>query len=58
MSIILLLARPFDEALSLVKNIAAPMIVANTIGAAMFIRILQDRRAIFENIPVLSPLKH
>ncbi|SUC18163.1 two-component system sensor kinase [Proteus mirabilis] len=48
MSIILLLARPFDEALSLVKNIAAPMIVANTIGAAMFIRILQDRRAIFE----------
>ncbi|CRL64174.1 sensor histidine kinase [Proteus penneri] len=48
MSIILLLARPFNEALALVKDIAAPMIVANTIGAAMFIRILQDRRAIFE----------
>lgn len=48
MAIILLLARPFDEAVSLVKNIATPMIVANTIGAAMFIRILLDRRAIFE----------
>ncbi len=48
MSIILLLARPFDEALSLVKILPLPMIVANTIGAAMFIRILQDRRAIFE----------
>ncbi|MEQ4924121.1 sensor histidine kinase [Proteus hauseri] len=48
MSIILLLARPFNEALALVKDIAAPMIVANTVGAAMFIRILQDRRAIFE----------
>ncbi|MGJ7046637.1 LytS/YhcK type 5TM receptor domain-containing protein [Morganella morganii] len=48
MAIILLLARPFNEALNLVKDIAAPMIIANTIGAAMFIRILLDRRAIFE----------
>lgn len=48
MLIILLLARPFDEALKLVKNIAAPMVIANTIGAAMFIRILLDRRAIVE----------
>ncbi|MFB9997746.1 Probable sensor-like histidine kinase YehU [Providencia rustigianii] len=48
MLIILLIARPFDEAYELVKNIAAPMIIANTIGAAMFIRILLDRRAIVE----------
>ncbi len=48
MLIILLLAKPFDEALELVKNIAAPMVIANTIGAAMFIRILLDRRAIVE----------
>ncbi|AXG44726.1 sensor histidine kinase [Photorhabdus laumondii subsp. laumondii] len=48
MGILLLLARPYSEALALVKNIAAPMIVTNSIGSAMFIRILLDRRAIFE----------
>lgn len=58
MSIILLLARPFNEALALVKDIAAPMIVANTIGAAMFIRILQDRRAIFEKYTSAFSAQH
>ncbi|WP_036770386.1 sensor histidine kinase [Photorhabdus australis] len=48
MGILLLLARPYSEALALVKNIAVPMIVTNSIGSAMFIRILLDRRAIFE----------
>ncbi|WP_434526074.1 LytS/YhcK type 5TM receptor domain-containing protein [Photorhabdus asymbiotica] len=48
MGILLLLARPYSEALALVKNIASPMIVTNSIGSAMFIRILLDRRAIFE----------
>nr|WP_314264095.1 sensor histidine kinase [uncultured Moellerella sp.] len=48
MLIILLLARPFDEALELVQNIAVPMVIANSIGAAMFIRILLDRRAIVD----------
>ncbi|WP_114193335.1 sensor histidine kinase [Edaphovirga cremea] len=48
MGIILLVARPFQEALHLVKSIAAPMIVTNSIGAAMFMRILLDRRAMFE----------
>ncbi|WP_350305790.1 sensor histidine kinase [Photorhabdus viridis] len=48
MGILLLLARPYSEALALVKNIASPMIVTNSIGSAMFMRILLDRRAIFE----------
>ncbi|MDC9597023.1 sensor histidine kinase [Xenorhabdus anantnagensis] len=48
MGIILLLTNPFGDALNLVKDIAAPMIIANSVGAAMFIRILLDRRAIFE----------
>jgi len=48
MAIILLIARPFLDALSLVGNIAAPMMVTNTLGAAMFMRILLDRRAMFE----------
>ncbi|EPP6260913.1 LytS/YhcK type 5TM receptor domain-containing protein [Cronobacter sakazakii] len=48
MGIILLIARPFGDALHLVQNIAAPMVVTNTIGAAMFMRILLDKRAMFE----------
>lgn len=48
MLIILIVAKPYDEALRLVKNIVAPMIIANSIGAAMFMRILLDRRAMFE----------
>ena len=48
MAIILLIARPYQDALHLVKNIAAPMMVANTVGAAMFMRILLDKRAMFE----------
>ncbi|KAA8996413.1 sensor histidine kinase [Affinibrenneria salicis] len=48
MAIILLLARPFHEAIELVEDIALPMMITNTVGAAMFMRILLDRRAIFE----------
>ncbi len=48
MLIILLIARPFDDAYRLVSNIAAPMIVTNTVGAALFMRILLDKRAMFE----------
>ncbi|MDF7670220.1 sensor histidine kinase [Orbaceae bacterium ESL0721] len=48
MAIILLIAKPYPDAIHLVKNIAAPMILANSIGAAMFMRILLDRRAMFE----------
>jgi len=48
MLIILLIPRPFQDALHLVSNIAAPMMVTNTLGAAMFMRILLDKRAMFE----------
>ncbi|MCG8709732.1 sensor histidine kinase [Brenneria sp. 4F2] len=48
MVIILLVARPFDNAIALVRDIALPMMITNTIGSAMFMRILLDRRAIFE----------
>ena len=41
------MARP-DEALQLVEHIALPMMIANTVGAAMFMQILLDRRAMFE----------
>ena len=48
MAIILLIARPFDEALKLVSSIATPMMVTNTVGAALFMRILLDKRAMLE----------
>ncbi|MDV7106133.1 sensor histidine kinase [Vibrio sp. TH_r3] len=48
MLILLLFAKPFDQAYNLVSAIAAPMIIANSIGAALFMSILQDRKTIFE----------
>lgn len=48
MAIILLIARPFQDARELVSSIAAPMMVTNTVGAALFMRILLDKRAMFE----------
>jgi len=48
MAIIMLIARPSQDALHLVQSIAAPMMVTNTLGAAMFMRILLDKRAMFE----------
>lgn len=48
MSIILLVAKPFDHALNLVQAIALPMVIANALGAALFISIIQDRKAIYE----------
>lgn len=47
-AIILVISKPFSEAYSLVKDISAPMLVTNTIGSAMFMRILLDRRAMVE----------
>src|SRR5699024_8950501 len=39
MLIILAIARPYEDAVRLVSNIAAPMMVTNTVGAALFMRI-------------------
>ena len=48
MLIIILIARPVGDAVHLVQSIAAPMMVTNTVGAALFMRILLDKRAMFE----------
>ncbi|MFC0472253.1 LytS/YhcK type 5TM receptor domain-containing protein [Halalkalibacter kiskunsagensis] len=42
MGVILLIARPFDQALGLVATIGIPMILANGIGAAIFILIIRN----------------
>lgn len=48
MLILLTVATPFEQSYALVSNIAAPMIIANTLGAALFISILADKKTIFE----------
>lgn len=48
MLIILAVARPFPAAVHVVQVVAAPMIIANTAGAALFMLILVDRRALAE----------
>lgn len=48
MAILLEVATPYDKALELVHAIAIPMMMANAIGAALFMSIIQDKKAIFE----------
>jgi two-component system sensor histidine kinase LytS len=48
MGLILLLARPFQDALTLVKIIGIPMTVTNAIGIAIFITIIQNIRHVQE----------
>ncbi len=50
MSIILLLARPFGDAVALVKVIALPMICANSIGAALFMSMVRDQRRMRDKV--------
>ncbi|PCE69015.1 sensor histidine kinase [Salinivibrio sp. YCSC6] len=48
MAIILAVAEPFSRAYELVSAIAAPMVIANSVGAAMFMSIIVDRKTLFE----------
>ncbi|WP_303722944.1 sensor histidine kinase [Malonomonas rubra] len=50
MLIILALARPFAEALALVEVISLPMILANSVGAALFISIMRDRKQMVDEV--------
>ncbi|SIR45729.1 two-component system, LytT family, sensor kinase [Aeromonas sp. RU39B] len=57
MGIIILVARPHEEALALVHTIMLPMLIANTVGAAMFMRMILDRRAMLEKYSVAFSAK-
>jgi len=48
MLVLLLLVEPPGVAKHLVEQIAVPMLVANALGAGMFMRILLDRRQLYE----------
>ncbi|WP_107851843.1 sensor histidine kinase [Oceanimonas marisflavi] len=48
MAIILLLARPFDQALELVLQIAPSMLLVNSVGAALFMSMIRDQKTMFD----------
>ncbi|PKH07056.1 sensor histidine kinase [Moritella sp. Urea-trap-13] len=48
MAIVLVVAEPYEQAYSLVREVALPMITANTIGAVLFMSIIEDRKSIYE----------
>ncbi|HUJ28685.1 MAG TPA: LytS/YhcK type 5TM receptor domain-containing protein, partial [Myxococcales bacterium] len=48
MVMILLFARPYDDAVALVKAIAGPVMFANATGAALFMSMLRDRRHMYD----------
>ncbi len=57
MLIILTLAKPYHEALELVEVIAAPMILANSIGAALFISIMRDQKRMVDKVGAIFSAK-
>ena len=57
MVVILLMARPFDDAARLVAHIALPMIVTNSLGAALFMRLILDRRETLEKYSIAFSAK-
>lgn len=50
MLIILLVAKPFDDAWALVQQIAPPMLLVNSMGAALFMSMLKDQKAMFDKL--------
>ena len=57
MLIILLIARPFDHAARLVAHIALPMLLTNSFGAALFMRLILDRRETLEKYSIAFSAK-
>lgn len=57
MIVILLMVRPFDQAARLVAHIALPMILTNAFGAALFMRLILDRRATMEKYSIAFSAK-
>lgn len=57
MIVILLMARPFDQSARLVAHIALPMILTNAFGAALFMRLILDRRETMEKYSIAFSAK-
>ena len=48
MFVLLIMAKPFDQATRLVAHIALPMILTNSCGAALFISMIRDQQQMYE----------
>jgi two-component system LytT family sensor kinase len=57
MAIILIVSRPYTDALELVKLIAIPMILSSSIGTALFMSISRDQKNMFERVAAISSAK-
>ncbi len=57
MVIILVLSKPFAQAVALVRIIALPMILANSCGAAIFVSIIRDQRKMYDELSVTFSAK-
>ncbi|GGB06522.1 sensor histidine kinase [Agarivorans gilvus] len=57
MLLILLIAKPFEQALHLVEVIALPMLTANSVGAALFMMMIRDRRHLYDKFTSHSSAK-
>ncbi|MCF6179184.1 MAG: histidine kinase, partial [Geopsychrobacter sp.] len=57
MGIILLLSRPLTDAVSLVRVIALPMLLANSTGAAIFISIIRDQKRMYDKFGAIFSAK-
>jgi two-component system LytT family sensor kinase len=54
MGLVLGLSRPFPQALAAVEVIALPMILSNTLGAALFALVLRERQEVYDRIGAKS----
>lgn len=57
MSIILLLAKPAEQAAHLVAQITLPMVLTNSFGAALFMRLILDRKETLEKYSIAFSAK-
>ena len=57
MGIILLVSKPYVEALGLVQIIALPMIASSSAGAALFMSIIRDQRNMVDNAAAIFSTK-
>jgi two-component system LytT family sensor kinase len=57
MLILLLVARPYEQTWALVEVIAAPMILANSFGALLFMSMIRDQRQMYEKVSQASSAK-
>ncbi len=57
MAIILLISRPYANAVALVQVIALPMILSNAFGAGLFMSIIRDQKNTVDRIGAVSSAK-